>query len=242
MATKRKQIYYYEMKPLLLSLLLNLVDLVNSQTIPNLNHSSIHQTNNQPFHPQTAPPYQDSRAIASLPNNQQQKSNEYIDKLQSWLSSSSQSTPPTQAGEISRGHQVNDEISLPANELSSKRLVSMTSYLQPTNNFYIAAQKQQQLLKYRDDCSTGLLTFELTTGFIYKPTAAETLAMIPSTLQLPECLNTCLKNSSCLAINFEMGLCVLLSSSAKHNPANLQTSQFPVFTFYAEKKCLFSGK
>lgn len=97
---------------------------------------------------------------------------------------------------------------------------------------------QQQLMS----CANGLLTFELSTGFIYKPTSAETLAMMPSTLQLTDCLDFCLHNSSCLAINFEMGLCVLLSSSAKQNPANLYSSQFPVFTIYAEKKCLLSGK
>lgn len=92
------------------------------------------------------------------------------------------------------------------------------------------------------NCQNGLLTFELATGFIYKPSSAETLAMMPSTLQLTDCLSYCLHNSSCLAINFEMGLCVLLSSSAKQNPHNLYTSQFPVFTIYAEKKCLLSGK
>lgn len=91
-------------------------------------------------------------------------------------------------------------------------------------------------------CSNGLLTFELSTGFIYKPSSIETLAMMPSTLQLTDCLDYCLQNASCLAINFEMGLCVLLSSSAKQNPANLYSSQFPVFTIYAEKKCLLSGE
>lgn len=91
-------------------------------------------------------------------------------------------------------------------------------------------------------CTDGLLTFELSTGCIYKPSSAETLAMMPSTLQLTDCLDYCLHNDSCLAINFEVGLCVLLSSSAKQNPSNLYTSQFPVFTIYAEKKCLLAGK
>lgn len=92
-------------------------------------------------------------------------------------------------------------------------------------------------------CPNGLLTFELSTGFIYKPTSgAETLSMMPSTLQLTDCLDYCLTNSSCLAINFEMGLCVLLASSAKQNQHNLYSSQFPVFTIYAEKKCLLSGE
>lgn len=111
-------------------------------------------------------------------------------------------------------------------------------------------QQQQQSLSSSNqsdtsenfNCNDGLLTFELSTGFIYKPSSAETLAMMPSTLQLTDCLDYCLRNSSCLAINFEMGLCVLLSSSAKQNPVNLYSSQFPVFTIYAEKKCLLSGK
>lgn len=92
------------------------------------------------------------------------------------------------------------------------------------------------------DCSNGLLSFELSTGFIYKPAASETLATLPSTLQLTDCLGYCLQNSSCLAINFEMGLCVLLSSSVKNNASQLYSSQFPVFTIYAEKLCLFSSK
>lgn len=94
-----------------------------------------------------------------------------------------------------------------------------------------------------NSCAGGLLTFELSTGFIYRPSAAETLAMMPSTLQLTDCLDYCLHNATCLAINFEMGLCVLLSSSAQQNPLNLFISQFPIFTIYAEKKCLLrSGK
>lgn len=109
-------------------------------------------------------------------------------------------------------------------------------------------QQQQQIIDHQqqsenlNNCNDGLLTFELSTGFIYKPSSAETLAMMPSTLQLTDCLDYCLHNTSCLAINFEMGLCVLLSSSAKQNPVNLYSSQFPVFTIYAEKKCLLSGK
>lgn len=91
-------------------------------------------------------------------------------------------------------------------------------------------------------CPNGLLTFELSTGFIFKPTSAhETLSMMPSTLQLTDCLDYCLNNQSCLAINFEMGLCVLLATSAKQNAHNLYSSQFPVFTIYAEKKCLLAS-
>lgn len=119
-----------------------------------------------------------------------------------------------------------------------------------TSNSLISEPKKnqhshQQLMEYHlssSNCSSGLLTFELATGYIYKPSSVETLAMMPSTLQLTDCLSYCLQNGSCLAINFEMGLCVLLSSSAKKNPANLYSSQFPVFTIYAEKKCLLPGK
>lgn len=123
----------------------------------------------------------------------------------------------------------------PASETSQAAAIqSSTSSSIITNQFM-----RQQLFK---NCSNGLLTFELSTGFIYKPSAPETLAMMPGTLQLTDCLDYCLHNNSCLAINFEMGLCVLLSSSAKQNMNNLYSSQFPVFTIYAEKKCLLEGK
>lgn len=64
------------------------------------------------------------------------------------------------------------------------------------------------------------------------------MLMQPGTLQLTDCLNLCRQNSSCLAINFETGLCVLLQESADKNPQALQKSQFPVFTIYAHKICL----
>lgn len=64
------------------------------------------------------------------------------------------------------------------------------------------------------------------------------MVMQPGTLQLTDCLNICRQNSSCLAINFETGLCVLLQESADKNPQALQKSQFPVFTIYAHKICL----
>lgn len=64
------------------------------------------------------------------------------------------------------------------------------------------------------------------------------MIMQPGTLQLTDCLNICRQNSSCLAINFETGLCVLLQESADKNPQALQKSQFPVFTIYAHKICL----
>lgn len=105
-----------------------------------------------------------------------------------------------------------------------------------------STSKQTDTMINANHCPNGLLTFELATGYIYRPSSAlETLTMMPSTLQLTDCLDYCLHNSSCLAINFEVGLCVLLTTSARHNPQNLYSSQFPVFTIYAEKKCLYSS-
>lgn len=131
--------------------------------------------------------------------------------------------------------------SLPVSTQSSTVMATTMSSLA----LDLSHQNHQLLMEQQlssSNCSNGLLTFELSTGFIYKPSSTETLIMMPSTLQLTDCLDYCLQNSSCLAINFEMGLCLLLSSSAKRNPANLYSSQFPVFTIYAEKKCLFPGK
>lgn len=64
------------------------------------------------------------------------------------------------------------------------------------------------------------------------------MQMQPGTLQLTDCLNLCRQNASCLSINFETGLCVLLQESADKSPQALQKSQFPVFTIYAHKICL----
>ncbi|KPM06312.1 Zona pellucida-like and PAN domain containing protein [Sarcoptes scabiei] len=62
--------------------------------------------------------------------------------------------------------------------------------------------------------------------------------MIPGVLHLAECLDHCRQNQTCSSLNFETGLCVLLSSSARQLPQALTPSQFPVFTIYAEKICL----
>ncbi|CAN8010559.1 unnamed protein product, partial [Ixodes pacificus] len=64
----------------------------------------------------------------------------------------------------------------------------------------------------------------------------------PGTLQLTECLNHCKRNATCQSINFETGLCVLFTSSATERPASLAVSQFPVFTLYAQKICLFGKR
>lgn len=62
------------------------------------------------------------------------------------------------------------------------------------------------------------------------------MTMLPGTLQLTDCIDQCRTNSSCKAVNFETGLCVLLTTNQQDSP--LSISQFPVFTLYAEKICL----
>lgn len=81
------------------------------------------------------------------------------------------------------------------------------------------------------------MSFELITGYVLSA-PAELMLMQPGTIMLSDCLALCRQNSSCLAVNFETGLCVLLQESADKNPQALQKSQFPVFTIYAHKICL----
>ncbi|KAI1292484.1 hypothetical protein HDE_06924 [Halotydeus destructor] len=67
---------------------------------------------------------------------------------------------------------------------------------------------------------------------------ADTLATIPDSLQLTDCLEKCRLDQQCQSVNFETGLCVLFNSSASGSGAGLKPSQFPVFTIYAQKVCL----
>ncbi|KAG8193928.1 hypothetical protein JTE90_011481 [Oedothorax gibbosus] len=90
-------------------------------------------------------------------------------------------------------------------------------------------------------CSSGFITFELITGYVYT-SPGDTLELVPGTLRLTDCLNLCSSNATCQAVNFETGLCVLFASSAALRPAQLTPSQFPVFTIYAHKVCLLGGK
>ncbi|GIX71735.1 apple domain-containing protein [Caerostris extrusa] len=87
------------------------------------------------------------------------------------------------------------------------------------------------------DCSFEKQSFELVTGFVFTA-PDDTLELVPGTLHLTECLSYCRHNTSCRAVNFETGLCVLFSSSATDRPEALTSSQFPVFTIYAQKICL----
>ncbi|KAH9366355.1 hypothetical protein HPB48_006193 [Haemaphysalis longicornis] len=90
-------------------------------------------------------------------------------------------------------------------------------------------------------CPNGRLTFELITGFVYSA-PSDTIELKPGTLQLTDCLEHCRRNASCQSVNFETGLCVLFTSSATERPASLAVSQFPVFTLYAQKICLFGKR
>ena len=65
--------------------------------------------------------------------------------------------------------------------------------------------------------------------------------MIPGVLQLSDCIDRCHRNQSCKSLNFETGLCVLLTTAAADKATVLTASQFPVFTIFAQKICI-SGK
>ena len=90
------------------------------------------------------------------------------------------------------------------------------------------------------DCPADLVSFEVITGFVYTA-PQDMLDSQPGTLILNDCIETCRANSSCKAINFETGLCVLFSSSADDNKSQLTKSQYPVFTIYVQKNCLASA-
>lgn len=80
-------------------------------------------------------------------------------------------------------------------------------------------------------------TFELVTGYVL--TAPDQIIdTLADTLQLADCIEMCRLNDTCQALNFETGLCVLFSTSAKDSPDALTVSQFPVYTIYAQKVCL----
>ncbi|KAH7640262.1 hypothetical protein HUG17_7729 [Dermatophagoides farinae] len=88
------------------------------------------------------------------------------------------------------------------------------------------------------DCTNGgLITFELITGYVLT-SPAETVTMMPGILQLSDCIDRCQKNQTCKALNFETGLCVLLTTAANDQTTVLTPSQFPVFTIFAQKICL----
>ena len=83
------------------------------------------------------------------------------------------------------------------------------------------------------DCAADeFVHFELVTGQVYTaPT--DMLDSRPGTLMLTDCIDICRTNSSCQAANFETGLCVLFSSSAKVFPGTdtikMISSVYPLY-------------
>ena len=59
--------------------------------------------------------------------------------------------------------------------------------------------------------------FELITGYVF--TSPDTiLDTRPGVLKLEDCITVCKANSTCVAVNYETGLCVLFSTSAEETP------------------------
>lgn len=73
------------------------------------------------------------------------------------------------------------------------------------------------------ECSAQDTTFELRTGYVFT-SPQEILDTRPDTLQLSECIDACRANTSCAALNFETGLCVLFRTNALDAPGKIQTS------------------
>ena len=63
------------------------------------------------------------------------------------------------------------------------------------------------------ECPADQVSFEMVTGYVYTA-PQDMLDSQPGTLMLTDCINTCRQNSSCRAINYETGLCVLFASNA----------------------------
>jgi len=99
-------------------------------------------------------------------------------------------------------------------------------------------EQVNQVNLLNDHCHRDSISFELITGYVFRTSSEDTLSTLPVILKLTDCLTYCKKNSSCKAVNFETGYCILLTSSATEKPGLLTASQFPVFTIYAEKICI----
>ncbi|KAA0192347.1 hypothetical protein HAZT_HAZT001567 [Hyalella azteca] len=61
------------------------------------------------------------------------------------------------------------------------------------------------------------ISFEMVTGFVYS-SPSDMLDSLPGTLKITDCLEMCRNNASCMAVNYETGLCVLFASSADVYP------------------------
>ncbi len=63
------------------------------------------------------------------------------------------------------------------------------------------------------DCAPEDVSFEIVTGYVYTA-PSDMLDSQPGSLMLTQCIETCARNESCKAINYETGLCVMFSSNA----------------------------
>ncbi|XP_066995451.2 uncharacterized protein [Anabrus simplex] len=74
------------------------------------------------------------------------------------------------------------------------------------------------------------------TGFVYS-SPGDIIATKTGVLRFADCIAACRNNVSCQAINYETGLCVLFTDNGDSQGA-LTKSQFPVFTLFAQKRCM----
>lgn len=72
----------------------------------------------------------------------------------------------------------------------------------------------------QEECVAEDTTFELVTGYVLTA-PEEIIDTLADTLQLADCIETCRKNDTCKALNFETGLCVLFRTSALEAPGKL---------------------
>ena len=87
------------------------------------------------------------------------------------------------------------------------------------------------------DCADVDVNFELITGYVF--TAPDSiLDTRPGVLKLETCIQACKKNSSCRAVNYETGLCVLFTSSAEIEPGNLNFTVNRKFLVMQELKII----
>ena len=101
--------------------------------------------------------------------------------------------------------------------------------------FVIALCCRRSLADFGSDplteCPDVDVNFELITGYVF--TAPDSiLDTRPGVLKLETCIQACKKNSSCRAVNYETGLCVLFTSSAEIEPGNFKSLNklWPIFS------------
>lgn len=83
-------------------------------------------------------------------------------------------------------------------------------------------------------CRAEQQIFELRSGLI-QVSPGDTLATVPHSMHLSDCIARCARHAHCQSLNFETGLCVLFNRT---EPTLLSAANFPVFTLHAQKRCL----